>query len=512
MGKQTEIPREKHSSDQASSLPSDRSGYWPGEPSQQPQEPEKPSRGTPPNPGLQIGILRNRLQEIQDRYIILYDSAPVGYVTLNSTSEISESNLTLCAWLGTSKDHFIGTLFSNYVASGFHEIFSTHLKLVFSSNLKQKCEIRLKKTNGTFLPVSLESIAVRDSRGQLSQCYCTLCDMSDLEKQNELNRVHNAISDISSMAVLVTDKNLIFTQWNQESQKALGWTQEEILGSMAATAVRSKILEPLVTDAMMKSLAETGGWSGPVAFQKKDGSKLVSVVTVKAIWDNLGNFGGLAAVFNHHNPDLQPGAQVEASALESLVKERCEDLTRANLVLQRELNLHKQAALAARESEGKNRDLVDNIKLGIFRCTPGSRGRFLEVNKAMEEISGFSREELLQIYVCDLYTASANLDPFQNEINIADWKVTRELQLKKKSGSQVTVAVTIVAIRFESGTTQYCDGILEDVTERKLAQMQIQNSLKSGCKKPSKKSSKLWLTSEKCATLTLRVINAGSHS
>jgi PAS domain S-box-containing protein len=160
-----------------------------------------------------------------------------------------------------------------------------------------------------------------------------------------------------------------------------------------------------------------------------------------------------------------------------LVKERTEELTRTNQILQQEIYLNKQAALAARESEGKNRDLVDNIKLGIFRCTSGLKGRFLEVNKAMEEISGFSREELLQIYVGELYSSGPEQDPFKNEVNIADWKMTRELNLKRKDGRLVTVAVTFVAIRFESGITQYCDGILEDITERKQAQLQIQQSM-----------------------------------
>jgi HD-GYP domain-containing protein (c-di-GMP phosphodiesterase class II) len=49
--------------------------------------------------------------------------------------------------------------------------------------------------------------------------------------------------------------------------------------------------------------------------------------------------------------------------------------------------------------------------------------------------------------------------------------------LKKQDKSLVNVAVTVVAIRFDSGSIQYCDGIMEDITERKQAQLQIQQSL-----------------------------------
>ena len=428
-------------------------------------------------PELQIGILRNKLQETHDKYLILYDYAPNGYVTLDSSAAITEANLTLCMWLGVEKQALHGDDFCRYVAPEFQNIFASHLKSVLSGNLKQKCDVRLKKRNGSLLPVQIESVALRDSRGQLSHCYCTITDISPLEKQIELDRVQQTISDISGQAIMATDKNLIITVWNKAAENLLGWTEKETMGSHAATRVRAKILEPLISSEIMKSLTDNGDWSGEIVFERKDGSSLTSRVALGVVWDNSSNFNGLAAIFNPAGQAISlTNPASDSSALDQLVKEHTAELTRTNLILQQELNLHKQSALAARESEGKNRDLVDNIKLGIFRCTPGPQGHFLEVNKAMEEISSYSRDELLRIYVCDLFTGS-DFTPFKNEINITDWKVTRELNLKKKDKSLVTVAVTVVAIRFESGSTQYFDGIMEDITERKQAQLQIQNSL-----------------------------------
>jgi PAS domain S-box-containing protein len=430
------------------------------------------------DPAMQIGLLRHELQETRDKYILLYDYAPNGYVTLNSSALIAEINLTLCTWLGLEKNSLHGTDFTRHLAPAFQEIFTAHLKSVLSGNLKQKCEIHLKKRNGSFIPVRITSIALRDSQGLFSLCYCTINDITPLQQQIDLNHVQNAVSDVSGQAILATDKNLIITQWNKAAQALFGWTKDEIFGSQAATRIRAKILEPLLSDKMMKSLTAAGNWSGEVTFRRKDGSQCSSRAAVGVIWDTSGGFNGLVASFNYLSPpQLSTPAQIETAGLEILVKERVEELTRVNSFLQQELNLYKQAALAARESEGKNRDLVDNIKLGIFRCTPGPKGRFLEVNKAMEEISGYSREELLQISVCDLYSNGLDLDPFKNEINIINWKITHELFLKKKDTSLVTVAVTLVAIRFESGTTLYFDGILEDITERKQAQIQIQQSL-----------------------------------
>ena len=112
----------------------------------------------------------------------------------------------------------------------------------------------------------------------------------------------------------------------------------------------------------------------------------------------------------------------------------------------------------------------------LLRHTP--RGKFLEVNKAMEEITGYSREELLQIDVCTIWTSTVDGMLYTNEVNITDWKVIRELHMTRQDGSQILVSYTNVAIRFDSGTVQYVDGILEDITERKYAQLQVQQSLK----------------------------------
>jgi len=63
----------------------------------------------------------------------------------------------------------------------------------------------------------------------------------------------------------------------------------------------------------------------------------------------------------------------------------------------------KRVGEALEKSEEKYRTLVNNIKIGVFRSMPEPRGKFLEVNAAMERITGYSRDELLRMNVADLY-------------------------------------------------------------------------------------------------------------
>ena len=136
----------------------------------------------------------------------------------------------------------------------------------------------------------------------------------------------------------------------------------------------------------------------------------------------------------------------------------------------------KEAEEKLKESEERYRSLVNNIRLGIFRNTPGPTGKFLEVNPAMEEITGYSREELLGMNVSDLYERPQERRAFAEEIAALVGKtITKELNFKRKDGTQIVVSDTTVAVRDNAGQVQYFDGILEDITERKQAEERVQH-------------------------------------
>ena len=130
----------------------------------------------------------------------------------------------------------------------------------------------------------------------------------------------------------------------------------------------------------------------------------------------------------------------------------------------------RRMEVALKDSEDRYRSLVKNVKLGIFRSTPGATGKFLEVSSAMEEITGYSREELLQMNVCDLYVHPEKREAILAEIASVTGKTTRELPFRKKDGTEIVVLDTKVAVRDDAGKVLYFDGIIEDITEHKQAQ------------------------------------------
>ena len=136
----------------------------------------------------------------------------------------------------------------------------------------------------------------------------------------------------------------------------------------------------------------------------------------------------------------------------------------------------RQMEEALRESEERNRSLVNNVKLGILRTTPP--GRILEANPAMEEIIGYPREELLKMNVSKFYVHLEEREALVKALALTEGKLVRELRWRKKDGTEIVVLDTLVAVRDDTGKVLYFDAIIEDITERKRMEAKLEQKTK----------------------------------
>jgi len=129
---------------------------------------------------------------------------------------------------------------------------------------------------------------------------------------------------------------------------------------------------------------------------------------------------------------------------------------------------------ALRDSEEKYRSLTENIRLGIFRSTPGSKGKFLEVNSAFAKMLGFrNKKKLFETDVAQIYQNPKDRLKFSKKISRNSSVKNEELYLKKKDGTPIIVSVTAIAVLNKSGKIIYFDGIVEDITQRKKAEEEL---------------------------------------
>ena len=129
---------------------------------------------------------------------------------------------------------------------------------------------------------------------------------------------------------------------------------------------------------------------------------------------------------------------------------------------------------ALRTSEERYRSLVSNVQLGILRSMPGPPGKILEVNLAFEEITGYSRDELLAMDMEELYVHCEERQALVGELVSAKGMVTRELHWRKKDGSEIVVLDKIITVRDAAGKILHFDSIFEDISERKRMERELQ--------------------------------------
>ena len=134
----------------------------------------------------------------------------------------------------------------------------------------------------------------------------------------------------------------------------------------------------------------------------------------------------------------------------------------------------KEAQEALEQSEEEYRTLVDNVNIGIYRNTPDPGGRFLKANPAMVKMFGYdSVEEFMKVKVSELYEDPQDRVRFVEKIKKTGFSKNEEVRLRKKDGTFIWAAVTAKVNFDSSGEPQWIDGVIEDITERKKAEKEL---------------------------------------
>ena len=127
------------------------------------------------------------------------------------------------------------------------------------------------------------------------------------------------------------------------------------------------------------------------------------------------------------------------------------------------------------QSEERYRDYFENAKDAIY--VHDLTGRYIMVNKAGEELIGYSREEILQMRISDVVPRIC-LDHIHTRLKekLADHSLTiYEVEAIRKDGSRVPVEVSSRLI-YENGVPVAVQGSARDITERKRAEEALRAS------------------------------------
>ncbi|MBN1810399.1 MAG: PAS domain S-box protein [Anaerolineae bacterium] len=131
--------------------------------------------------------IQRELESARDRYLDLYDFAPVGYVTLSEKGTILGANLTAAAMLGVERGHLIKRPLTGLIVKEDQDIYYLHRRKLFETHQPQACEIRMTRGDGSQFWASIDARISVASEGK-AVCQAAISEITarvQAEKQLE---------------------------------------------------------------------------------------------------------------------------------------------------------------------------------------------------------------------------------------------------------------------------------------------------------------------------------------
>jgi PAS domain S-box-containing protein len=388
-------------------------------------------------------LLRN-----ENLFHTIFEAVNLPITLINNRYEYEWVNACYCRAQGTKPSDLIGNTVS---AVWGQEVFDGFIKENIDRCL-EGYEVRKEawvnfSTRGRCYCETVYS-PYMNHEGEITSVIVVTYDITDrkvAEEQIE-NSEHRfrSLAEASLEAIVFIEDGIIVDA-NDALNRLFGYEGEDLRGKRATDFIAPE--RRAYTDKRIKARAEEPYETFGL---RKDGSTFPIEVNPREL-EHDGKKVRVSAV-----RDLTGHKKIEKQLidyqehLELLVDERTKEL---------------------KKSEEKFRNIFEDAVVGIYQSTP--EGRFLMVNPALAHMYGYKRPEELVLSIKNLAT-DIYVDPERRKdfIALAEREgIVRNfgMQARTQNGSIKYVSVNAHTVKDGNGKVLYYEGMVQDVTERRLA-------------------------------------------
>jgi two-component system cell cycle sensor histidine kinase/response regulator CckA len=394
----------------------------------------------------------------------------IVYVRDLTARRLAEEMLVrLAAIVETSQDAIVGTDLSHLITSwnkGAESIFGYSADEALGKNIaiiapperaEEPVRIREDSKNGIQLEsfetvrvtkdgrrldMSLSISPVLDSDGIVVGASAIGRDITAFKKTQDALRKANQTSIYASpVAIIAVDAQRHVTLWNPAAHAMFGWSEEEVLGKPNPLMLRGGTGHSVALHKRAMGGEELTGLE--LHGYKRDGTSVIVSLSATPLRDESQSIRGIIGFLT----DITEG---------------------------------KHAEEEIRKAEQKYRDIFENAIEGIYQATP--QGKYISANPALARMFGFESPAALiaartnvrtqQYEQAEIYEEFVSLMRRQGIVQ------NFEYQARRNDGKLIWVAENAHAVRNEKGALLYFEGTIEDITERRELEHQLQQMQK----------------------------------
>src|SRR2546426_3188099 len=377
------------------------------------------------------------LEESRDRYVDLYEFAPIGYLLLGTGGMISEINLTGATLLGEERKKLLHRRFARFVAPEDRDRFHRLLVSVMQQDSKQGCELKLHRSDGSMLHAHLDCLRLL-THEKPPIVRIALTDITERRRSEELFR---ASIESAPLAMIMINQTGAIVLPKAEAVRLFGYSQHELLNQPV-----EKLVSPPSRQAhaarraafLSRPEARRMGVGRDLYAVRKDGTEFPVEIGLNPIETERGTF-----------------------VLSAIV-----DITD-----------RKRAEAALQDSEARKSAIVQSALDCIVSID--HEGKILEFNPAAERVFGYSSAEVVGKALAEVIIPPSLREAHRQglmrylatgESCILGRRI--EMTAMRSDGTEFPVELSITSLG--AGSRPTFTGFIRDITQRKAAEADIE--------------------------------------
>ena len=393
---------------------------------------------------------QTQLDAVRERYFDLYDLAPVGYLSVSEKGIILESNLTAATLLEVPRRELNKRPLPQFIHREDEDIYYLHRKQLVKTSTPQQCELRMLKSGENPFWAQLDITAAQNDDGA-PICRVALHDITEHKQAEEAVRKSEVkYRDLAeNLEGILWEYDYLTDCWtyvSPQSERILGYTPEEWTNFDWWT---DRIHREDRKEAVSFCEAQTREGKPhdlEYRFFKKNGEIvwLKDVATVK----------------------MQDGKPVSSRGMMTDITDR------------------KQSEQKLRESEEKQKNLIQNLQAGVVVHGPDTH--IILANERASELLGLTIDQMMGKVVTDPAWCFIHED--ETPLHIEEYPVARVFATKSpiqnrvvgivrpQEKDRVWVVVTAFPEFASDGKITQVVVTFTDITERKQAEEALKES------------------------------------